>query len=344
MGRPRNPITGSGPHKDFARQLRTWVDNAPEKLTTRRLGKLVHCSADTISVALSGTKLPSEATLRGIVRACGGSKQDVEEWLKFRLDTQREADRLRIKALEFGPLRADPATGGRREYAVITPEVADPAQSEPNPEAAQTFEDLRHQLALLRIAAGSPSYRTLRRDIAEITGSHYSVTTLNDLFTGQRPPGHEMFAAIVSTLLRLAVDDIPASWRMGGLWSAAWRRAEYNRLRPDLTQRRHTGLYLVPEHQDHGPAPSVIERMDTTQAAMLLASMDPGIVAGLIAQLPPKTAKQILTAMQQLTGPVEPIPPTGPERGGGITMADPDDQNNGHEDGTDLPDHDTETG
>jgi hypothetical protein len=336
MGRPRKPIVGSGPVKDFARQLRTWVDSAPATLTTRVLGELVHCSPDTISVALGGATLPSDATLRGIVRACGGSEQDVKEWLQFRADTHRAADRLRIKVLEFGPLRGDPAAGvgagGRREFAVITPEVADPGQCEPDPDAAHTFEDLRHQLALLRIAAGSPSYRTMSRTIAEYTDNHYSVTTLNDLFTGQRAPGHEVFAAIVTTLLRLAVDDIPASWRMGGLWSAAWRRAEYNRLRPDLTQRRHTGLYLVPEHQDHGPAPSVIERMDTEQAAMLLAGMDPGVVAGLIGQLPPTTAKKILTAMQQLTGPITPVPPTGPT-GGGITETTDYENEDGHEDG-----------
>jgi hypothetical protein len=321
VGRNRNPIVGSGPVPTFGAKLRELVDAAPEKLTVRVLAARALCARQTVSAALSGTSLPSPQTLAGVVRACGGDEQEVEDWLKFLADTRRALDRLTIKALEFGPVLptaggASPGGGGR--LGVITPDVADPADSEPRPESARTFAELRHQITLLRIAAGNPSYRTLAKAIPEATGRHYAASTVNDILTGRRAPGHELFEAIVTTLLARVLTDAPPSWiswREREPWLQAWRVAEYDRLRPDLTQPRYTGLYLVPEHQDHGPAPAVLAMMPPEQAAMLLAGLPPETAADVIGRLPARAQQKVMTAMARLTGPVTPTPPVITEGG-----------------------------
>lgn len=99
MGRPMRPVDpAAGPLQLFAtglRDLRQEAGNPP----FRQLARRAHYSATTLSVACSGTALPSLEVTLALVRACGGSEEEWRQrWADAAAEIEAEPGRPRTAA------------------------------------------------------------------------------------------------------------------------------------------------------------------------------------------------------------------------------------------------------
>ena len=233
---------------------------------------------------------------------------------------------------QHGPTRE--CHSGKARLRPVQVDLADPASSIPRPETVQTFDDLLYQLQMLKIAVGNPSLRQLQAQLRKLD-LYLGVSTLSELFSGRRLLTHDHYAEVIRGLLSYAagVSEQRQSWHTPQAWLDAWSRAEYNRVRPDLSRRRRVGnIYLLSENQDEGPTAAIVSELDPALAAALLASLHPSIAAGIIGELPPEKAQAVLKAMWQLSGTVDnhrrtangtvlPYPKSGPGVGTDITKS-----------------------
>ncbi|HET6703800.1 hypothetical protein, partial [Amycolatopsis sp.] len=309
-----------------------------------------HVSFSRVAKACAGKVMPSFDTVAAIVRGCGGTDDDVEAWRTDYVATTQTIGQLMRKlddAAVVVPTRTDtgrPIRAGR--LRPVKADVADPAAMCPNPEAAQTFDDLIYHTKLLRIQAGNPTGRALAKVIKGVAQGNRSLvlvgsTTLSDIFAGNRRPSSEQFTTIVKALLQHGgfQPATDTSWSLLATWQNAWRRAEFNRERPDLSRRRRPGkTFLLTEDKDEGPAAAMIAEMTPALAAALLSGLPPHIQAGIVGELPPAKAQAVIAAMHELgnvvkhddgvaigtaDGTVLPMRPTPvPDEEGGLQLGD----------------------
>ncbi|WP_327591258.1 hypothetical protein OHA25_61145 (plasmid) [Nonomuraea sp. NBC_00507] len=298
MGNKRKPILDDGPIGQFAQRLRDRMDEVVPALTFRAMKQKAFCSHAVLAEACAGKKLPSWVVTEAFVRACGADDAEVKAWHEDWLQTQRSVGRLRRKLGQADvvvPTHTDtglPVRDGRLRPVEV--DLADPEACVPRPETIQTFDDLLYQLRVLRIAVGNPSLRDLSRH------TRVPVSTLGNLFSGRRP-SYEVFMQVVTTLV--GPDGLGGERQV---WREAWTRAEYNRIRPDLTRRRRVGnVFMLSEQQDAGPTAGIVAELPPGVAATLLASLPQHVAAGIISEMPPAKAQAVLTAMWQVHGTVE---------------------------------------
>ncbi len=97
MGRPLNPIEDDGPIGKFAKRLRDCRAQTPKKLTYRAMAALCHFSHSVLAEAAAGKILPTWPVVKAFVQACGADDDEIKDWEKYWLDTQRAAGNLRRK-------------------------------------------------------------------------------------------------------------------------------------------------------------------------------------------------------------------------------------------------------
>lgn len=306
MGRKRNPIQDSGPVGQFAQKLRTRMDQTPG-LTFRKMGVVANYSHSALAEAASGKKFPTWEATQAFLKGCQATESEIETWKQEWAQTQtviatglQRVDRADVV------VTLDPSTGSAarvERMRPVTPHIADPEQWHPSPEQVQTFDDLRYELTRLKIAAGNPTLRML----ALSTERQCSTTLLSDVFSGKRPPTFYILNVVCIALLRdaaaAAALDGPKKkpWMRLQPWADAWRRAEFNRERPDLNRsRRYGNIFLVTDATEETPTAGIIAEMGTDVAAALLASLPPKVASNIIVDLPNKKAQEILTAIEVL--------------------------------------------
>jgi len=311
MGRKRKPIEDRGPIGQFAGRLRTRQEQEEPGLTYREMGRRVHCSHSILAEAAGGQKFPTWERTELFVRACGADEAEVKRWHAKWEDTLRTLASMHRAISDSGvvtPIRTDagPARAGR--LRPFQPEVAEGDQWRPQPDQANTFDELSYQLRLLRIAAGDPSLRVLSGmmangvDVPRKWVVYGPPSTLSEVLSGSRKPSFEMLRYLAHTLLRLAGENHAGPWTELQPWLDAWHRATFNQSRPDLTRHRRFGpVLLVTADQEIRPTPGVVAAMETPIAAATLAAMPEHIAAEIISGMPTSKAQAVLAAMHTLT-------------------------------------------
>uniref|UniRef100_UPI003F4930B3 hypothetical protein n=1 Tax=Amycolatopsis sp. CA-293810 TaxID=3239926 RepID=UPI003F4930B3 len=331
MGRSEKPISGEGPLADFARRLRTARAEAGMP-TYRSMQTRANYSHAVLAQAAGGDKLPSwevtKAYLQALTARGEGDRFELARWETYHDEVARTLANLARKTGETTTVTPGGAVGGpsTRGRPVVA-EHATPEQTLPQPETVRTYEDLARELNILRITAGSPSFRELAK------ASHWGASTLCEVFSGRRRPTSVMIRTLVHALYtHLERSAMPATsaaepgtgsiWAeldLGPLrdvvdpdlltpWTRAWTTAEYNRRRPDLHSRHRSldNVVLLPEHQDTGPTADIIAELPVATAAVVLGQMDRAVSAALVADLPPVKSAAILSQMWTLSSKGDP--------------------------------------
>jgi hypothetical protein len=342
MGRKSKPIADTGPIGQFTQHLRDRRDVTRPRPTFREMARGGFCSYSVFAEACAGKRLPTEEVVVAFVTALGADAEEIERWTTDRLQVAKMVGRLRRKLGDADVVvpthtpSGKPIRQGRLRPVEL--ELAAPDACVPNPDAAQTFEDLRYQLRVLRIAVGNPSLRVLAGHIARGLGM-VGVSTLGDLFNGKRLAMYDTFEFAVRGLITSGLrggriagaderDDRP-QWSGLASWMEAWRRAEYNRVRPDRMRRTgNNNVYLMSEDQDVSPAISVFAAMKPPVAAALLIGMTPEETAKVFEELPPEKSRELLREMEKLAGKAI------VDAEGAVTGADIDDLQRALGDGT----------
>jgi hypothetical protein len=322
MGRRLNPIQDPGPIGKFAQRLRDRREQAGTP-PFRQMAKATFCSHAVLADACAGKTLPTWEVTEAFVRALGADDDEVERWKTDRLQPQKAVGRLRRQLGDADvvvPTHTDtgrPIRPGR--LRPVQPDLADPTACVPRPDAAHTFDDLLYQVRVLQIAVGSPSLRDLHKHLKLTQGQYIGVSTLGDLLSGRRTPSSNNFEVVVQGLLNHLKDEqraAPPPWGSVQVWLDAWTRAEFNRIRPDLSKRTaNSNIYLMTSDQDPGPAPGLIGDLAPRVAAALLTDLSPPVRAGIISALSPDKAQAIITEMWNLTGAVQVDAETGTTEG-----------------------------
>ncbi|WP_280484431.1 helix-turn-helix domain-containing protein [Nocardia cyriacigeorgica] len=228
MGRKRNPIPDPlSPAGRFALELRRLLDRAPG-LTLSKLAAKTNYSQSTLAEATAGKKLPTWEVAEAIVRACGAENTGpqpnrgpgpgaISSWRTFWYAARGEIDALSSVSVKKTLTGTDVGAEWRL----------------PRPETVKTFDDLAHELRLLRTLAGSPSLRALHQRSSPYL--ERSQSTIAAIFTHARRPEFELLRALLMAMLpralqlhaRTAVDADPL-WRYEDQWYAAWSRADFH--------------------------------------------------------------------------------------------------------------------
>ncbi len=326
MGRTEKPISGEGPLADFARHLRAARTEAGMP-TYRSMQARANYSHAVLAQAAGGDKLPSwevtKAYLQALTAHGDADRFELSRWETYHGEVARTLANLARKTGKTTTVTADgdingPSTRGRPVVA----EHATAEQTLPQPETVRTYEDLTRELNILRITAGSPSFRELAK------ASHWGASTLCEVFSGRRRPTCAMVRTLAYALYtHLERNAMPATSAVepgtgsifgelnaGPLrdavdpdmlipWTRAWTTAEYNRRRPDLHSRHRDldNVVLLPEHQDTGPTADIIAELPVATAAVLLGQMDRTVSAALLADLPTAKSAAILSQMWKLS-------------------------------------------
>jgi hypothetical protein len=318
MGRKMAPIADTGPIGQFAQRLRDRRNAVSPRPTFRKMATAnTYYSHSVFADACAGKTLPTEAVVVAFVTALGADAEEVEQWKTDRLQVARMVGRLRRKLGDADVVvpthtpDGKPIRPGRLRPVEL--ELAAPDACVPDPDTAQTFEDVKYQLRVLRIAVGNPSLRVLAHHVDKLRffGSP-GVSTLGDLFSGKRPPTYDTFYATVHGLLDFGVShhrfrtepavERPA-WAFLDRWMGAWQRAEYNRVRPDRMRRTsNNNVFLMSEDQDVSPAISVFAAMKPPVAAALLIGMTAEETAKVFEELPPEKSRELIREIEKLAG------------------------------------------
>ncbi|WP_410570505.1 helix-turn-helix domain-containing protein [Amycolatopsis sp. cmx-4-61] len=333
MGRKSKPIKDTGPIGQFAQRLRDRQDAVRPRPALRVMAQDVFCSHSVLADACAGKKLPTEDVVVAFVTALGADPEEIEQWKADRLQVAKVVGRLRRKLGDADVVvpthspTGKPIRPGRLRPVQV--ELAAPDACVPDPDAAQTFEDLKYGLRVLRIAVGNPSLRVLAAHMDKMDFvDRMGVSTLGDLFNGKRTPTYDTFDATVRGLIDFGLvnhrfrgktqADRPA-WARTAPWMEAWRRAEYNRVRPDRMRRTgNNNLYLMSGDQDISPTTSVFAAMNPPVAAALLIGMAPEETARVLEDLPTDKSRALIREMEKLAGKA------AVDAEGAITKADVD--------------------
>jgi hypothetical protein len=308
MGRKEKPIEDTGPIGRFAQKLR---DRRPPGATTRSMAGTTHYSHSAMADACSGRKLPTWDVTHAFLAACGADETEMAEWRQEYDRTRESVGRQLVKvgdAAVVVPTRSSsglPTREGRLRPVKL--DLADPLASIPKPHTVQTFDDLIYQLRVLKIATGNPSLGTVEKGLRD-RGT--SKSTLSEMMSGRRPPSWDLFGSVVRWLLEQREDSsgspltkLAEDWASVEPWRDAWRRAEFNRQRPDLTRPRRTGnIFLADDDQDAGVIASIIAEMSPPEAARLLVTLHKPVAASILSDLPPEKQQAVVNFMWQQVG------------------------------------------
>lgn len=317
MGRKSNPIKDTGPIGQFAQRLRDRQDATRPRPPLRAMAEDVFCSHSVLAEACAGKKLPTEEVVVAFVTALGADAEEIERWKADRIQVAKVVGRLRRKLGEADVVvpthspTGKPIRPGRLRPVEL--ELAAPDACVPVPDAAQTFEDLKYELRVLRIAVGNPSLRVLASYMSRMdTKISMGVSTLGDLFNGKRTPTYDTFHFTLRALIGYGADHdrIPGeqlnerpAWTRPASWMEAWRRAEYNRVRPDRVRRTsNNNVFLMTEDQDISPTTNVFAAMTPSVAAALLIGMTPDETARVLEDLPTDKSRALIREMEKLAG------------------------------------------
>lgn len=318
MGRKSNPIADPGPIGQFAQRLRDRRDTKHPRPSFREMARGSFFSHSVLAEACAGKKLPTEEVTVAFVTALGAGKEEIRRWKTDRLQVQESVGQLRRK---LGDAAVVVPTHSPTGHAIrpgrlrpVELELAGPEACVPNPEAVRTADDLRLQLRILKIAVGNPSLRTLAMHMSRMpVRASIGASTLSDLFSGKSTPNYDTFEFTVRALIDLAQRNTPGigadqpderpAWVRLEPWLAAWRTAEYNRVQPDRMRRAgNNNIYLMSSDQDLSPAISVFAVMAPSVAAGLLIGMAPEETAGILKDLPVAKSRDIIRAMEAISG------------------------------------------
>lgn len=219
MGRRSSPIADTGPLGRFAAELVELKDTVPGT-TYRSMAHRCNFSHAVLAEAARGRKLPTWEVVKAFVTALGANEEEVRDWEKFWAQTRDEmvGQHRRVGGLDVvipvGAPAADTAAAGvgRGRLRPVTPDLVEPARTLPRPEAVRTYDDLLHELAVLRIHAGQPSLNGIRegmRQFAVRRGRDTTVgkSTLSEILTGRRTPPRDLFLCLVEVLLHTVTPD-----------------------------------------------------------------------------------------------------------------------------------------
>ncbi|MEU8007059.1 hypothetical protein AB0B66_38350 [Catellatospora sp. NPDC049111] len=147
----------------------------------------------------------------------------------------------------------------------------------PSPETIQSLADLTRELRRVRIWAGEPSFRDLKKRAAGVQpkGRHLPSSTAHDLLEGKRMPKQEIMETY---LLACGVEDLRP-------WIKAWRR---------LKEDQRGLARAIPAPRTAPPAPPA----QTTFDAVDLAVMP---VAAAAQELDAMTAEHARTALAKMS-------------------------------------------
>jgi hypothetical protein len=168
VGRPENPVLGTGPVAELARALRRIRDRAGRP-PYRALARAALTSSTALNDAAVGHACPTWEVVEAFVRACGEDPESMRPLWK-KANAAGRADRRKQAAARA--VRADPASlrlqpGRRGEVPARIP-------AEPDPWKASTPAQYVHQLRALRAWAGQPG----RKKIGRLSGQPMPSSTL----------------------------------------------------------------------------------------------------------------------------------------------------------------------
>ncbi|MBF6102178.1 helix-turn-helix domain-containing protein [Nocardia cyriacigeorgica] len=296
MGRPLKPIEDkNGPVALLAARLRARIQEDPGA-TIRGIAAKANCSHSTVSQAIKGRKLPTWEATRAVLRGCGAGAEEIESWHQYWQLTKQAVQGAEQRAKS--ELRGD--------------------DWRPRPDLVETFADLAYELNLLKTAVGTPALRALHedmksrswRDLRRINwGDNYSVTALSDIFNGKRPPKLKLYQLLIAVLLRRShlyndAEETDRPWQSERQWTAAWRRAELDRV--------HPGSHPDPVRRGGSPPALPANARATAielaarpprDAAARLAGMEPREASGIITAMPPEALGEVLTAVLEIRAP-----------------------------------------
>ncbi|TMR09218.1 helix-turn-helix domain-containing protein [Nonomuraea turkmeniaca] len=151
MARPEKPITWDGPIADLARELRRLRELAgPPIPTYAQLAERGTFSRSVLADAAAGYRCPSWEVVIHFVTACGGLPGQ-EPWPT--LWRHAHAAGQAGDATPRRPARAAPAKS-RTSARQATVTAAQQGPAPPDPWQAETPQEYRYQLSLLRVWAG----------------------------------------------------------------------------------------------------------------------------------------------------------------------------------------------
>ncbi|WP_068929355.1 helix-turn-helix domain-containing protein [Planobispora rosea] len=223
MARPEKAITRTGPIAEHAHQLRAL--RASAGLGLRELAEHTGYSTATLSVAASGSSLPSWEVTRAYVVACGG---DVKAWRSRWENAAHSVQPARQQAAQkVQGMTEVRYVHGELPAGKVLSQVGGPA---PLPVTAESPADFMDCLLRVKIWAGNPSVRTLaaRADMP--------ASTLHD-FLHHSPSTVPSLDMVITFLGACGIDDA----QVVGEWIYTWRRLKFS---DEISKRR-------PDHQRH---------------------------------------------------------------------------------------------
>jgi hypothetical protein len=206
MARPEKPITWDGPVADLARELRRLRELAgPPIPTYAELAKRGTFSRSVLADAAAGYRCPSWEVTKHFVIACGGVPGQ-EPWPT--LWKLADAAAGRSEAARQRPAEPAPAKRG----AAVTVVKQGPAP--PDPWQAETPQQYRYQLGLLRAWAGVSI-----PEICRVSGQHgyrhqVAYTTVHDTLNPKfsRMPVLRV-VRVIAAACEADVDQWVGAWR-----------------------------------------------------------------------------------------------------------------------------------
>jgi hypothetical protein len=212
MARPEKPITWSGPLADLARELRRLRElTGPPIPTYTQLAERGAFSRSVLADAAAGYRCPSWEVVMHFVTACGGMPGE-EPWPTLWKLAQTAAGEADDRAQR----RAARAASGKSRASTRQATIAAPQQgpAPPSPWQAETAEEYRYRLGLLKVWAGVsiPEICRKSRSLDWHRGIAYTTVhdALNSRFT-RMPPLRAVHAIV-------AACDVDVEQ-----WVGAWR-------------------------------------------------------------------------------------------------------------------------
>ncbi|GLW90714.1 hypothetical protein Aglo03_15300 [Actinokineospora globicatena] len=196
MGRRPARITDTGPLGEFATEL-IKLKESVHGATYRTMAHRCNFSRSVLAEAATGKKLPTWEVVRGFVNALGVVRaDDVKDWEEFWTQTNNEiAARTSVDRLREHDGRGPQSTGAIGQAGAV-----------PHPETVRTYDDLIHELQVLRLRAGNPSLAEICARLERRFQRHgrergLAKSTLSEILNRRRPPQATTFVDLVDTLL-----------------------------------------------------------------------------------------------------------------------------------------------
>ncbi|MFB9474754.1 hypothetical protein ACFFR3_35120 [Nonomuraea salmonea] len=224
MARPEKPITWDGPIADLARGLRRLRELAgPPIPTYAQLAERGTFSRSVLADAAAGYRCPSWEVVTHFVTACGGLP-DQEPWPAL----WRLAQAAAVQVGDVTPRRTGRAAPAKSRSSArqATVTAAQQGPAPPDPWQANTPQEYRYQLSLLRVWAGVsiPEICRMSRSHEGDRHSEVAYTTVHDTLNAKfaRMPPLRAVRAIVAAC-EADLDQ----------WVGAWRAISLKRFQQD---------------------------------------------------------------------------------------------------------------